>query len=129
MEAPKLNNLKEFLDWLFSEYKVPESRQFKLSREYAEVLPKENCDFEHLRNCILKEWRCHKTKSRLPFAHWLNYRIHPIPNKNDPTQKLLKEYRDIGAEIDKIRPQIVTILQRKMNVYRAKWGKPLKEYE
>ncbi len=129
MEAPKLNNLKDFLEWLFSEYNVPESSQFKLSKEYAAKLPQENCDFEYLKKCIETEWKCHRTKSKLPYTGWLNYHIQPIPNKNNPTQKLLQEYREIGAQIDKNRPKIVAMIREKMNSYRKKLGKPIKEYE
>ena len=130
MEAPKLNNLKEFLEWLYSEFKVPESSQFNLSKEYAAKLPKENCNFEHLRNCILDEWR---SKNTLPTAKWLNYRIRPIlqtaKNKTlEETNEYLHDFRKHQEEVEKHRSELKELMRKNMNEYRKRWGLPIKEY-
>ncbi len=130
MEAPKLNNLKEFLEWFYGEFKVPESSQFELSKKYAAILPKENCDFGHLRNCILNEWR---SKNTLPTAKWLNYRIRPIPqtikNKTlEETNEYLRKFRKHQEEAEKHRSELKEMMRRDINEFRKKWGRPIKEF-
>lgn len=69
-KIPPLKTQNDFLNWLFEEFKVPESSQNEITKRYAQI--PEICDFEYLASCVIQQYTSRDT---LPGPKWLMYRF------------------------------------------------------
>ncbi len=69
-KLPPLKTRDDFVNWLFEEFKVPESKQIEIKKRY-DTMP-EICDFNYLADCVLEKYASRDT---LPGPKWLMYQF------------------------------------------------------
>ncbi len=114
----------DFIEWLFDNFKVPESSQLQILSKYEGLKP--DLDFEKLKETVLEEW---KSNTTLPSCNWLNYNAKKHSKKYfgklDPA--VIKARKDKALHEFYFEECLATI-RTGMNAYRKKLGKLQKEY-